>query len=294
MTNPKDFKQINNFSEMILTDYIENFYNQIINNKLVNINILDQEKRNELVYYYIKKNVYIESNEKNTKFFINCRINFKSNMQFMNSVIELYDIKDYKIDDSENNNVYLILYDTVYFDFFGFLYNNIHKDYYDYNLYFTHFLSYLEKPIYTLPKLFVFKTCRDAIIPSKAHFSDVGYDISIIKKVKDFNDNTSLYDTGIKINIEFGYYVEIVPRSSLSKSGYMLSNSIGIIEKTYSGNIFIALTKTDEKAENIKFPFKCCQLIIKKQIFSELIETDNIDNIDQYSNRKVGGFGSTG
>jgi hypothetical protein len=33
-----------------------------------------------------------------------------------------------------------------------------------------------------------------------------------------------------------GYYTEIVPRSSISKFGYILSNNIGIIDNNYRGN----------------------------------------------------------
>lgn len=64
-------------------------------------------------------------------------------------------------------------------------------------------------------------------------------------------NNTILYDTGIKINVKYGYYAEVVPRSSLSKSGYMLANSIGIIDNSYRNNIFVALTKINPDAPDI-------------------------------------------
>ena len=104
-------------------------------------------------------------------------------------------------------------------------------------------------------------------------------------------NNTILYDTGIKISLDFGYYAEIAPRSSLSKSGYMLANSIGIIENTYTGNLFIALTKTDPNMPDLVLPFKCCQLIFKPQVFINLVES-NIP-FDSITIRGSGGFGST-
>jgi len=141
------------------------------------------------------------------------------------------------------------------------------------------------------PTLKVFKTIKNAVVPSKAFEDDAGYDLTIISKIKDFNSKTSLYDTGIKIEINEGYYTEIVPRSSLSKSGYMLANSIGIIDNSYRGNLMIALTKICDEAADIELPFKCCQLIIRKQISANLIEVTSNDLSDTI--RNDGGFGST-
>ena len=137
----------------------------------------------------------------------------------------------------------------------------------------------------------VYKTDKNAILPSKSNISDVGYDLTIIKEIKKNNTNTVMYDTGIKIKLDYGYYAEIVPRSSLSKSGYMLSNSIGIIDNSYRGNLYIPLTKVELDAPDLELPFKCCQLIIREQIHINMIEVaeDIIDN----TTRDNGGFGST-
>ena len=148
---------------------------------------------------------------------------------------------------------------------------------------------------YPMPQCKVYKRDPNAIIPHKTRLSDVGYDIHIIRKHSQFNNSTSLYDTGIALKIPLGYYVEIVPRSSLSKSGYILSNSVGIIDRSYRGNLFIALTKVTDDAIDIEsqLPFKCCQLIFKRQSFIELCVESEEDTYTQ-STRDQGGFGSTG
>ena len=70
----------------------------------------------------------------------------------------------------------------------------------------------------------------------------------------------------------------------------MLSNSIGIIDQGYKGNLYVALTKIDDEMPDLTLPFKCCQLLIKKQIYSKFYETnEQLEN----SNRNIGGFGST-
>jgi deoxyuridine 5'-triphosphate nucleotidohydrolase len=137
----------------------------------------------------------------------------------------------------------------------------------------------------------VYKTDADAVMPSKARISDVGYDLTIIKKVKTPNNTTTLYDTGISIKMAHGMYAEVVPRSSISKSGYMLSNSIGIIDNSYTGNILIALTKIDADAPEIALPFRCCQLIIRHQVFVDITE---VYAPLEETHRAGGGFGSTG
>lgn len=141
------------------------------------------------------------------------------------------------------------------------------------------------------PKNCIIRTVHeDSVVPSKVRLSDVGYDLTIINKVKDFNSTTALYDTGIQIQVPFGYYVEIVPRSSLSKSGYILSNSMGIVDNSYNGNLYVALTKIAPEVEPIEFPFKCCQLILRKQYFMNIhTQTEQLD----MTHREDGGFGST-
>jgi deoxyuridine 5'-triphosphate nucleotidohydrolase len=134
------------------------------------------------------------------------------------------------------------------------------------------------------------KILPDAVLPYKSRYSDVGLDLVIIKKAKQYNSLTTLYDTGIALNIPHGYYAEIVPRSSLSKTGYMLANSVGIIDNSYRGNLYIPLIKIVPDAPEIELPFRCCQLIFKKQVFMNVQEVHIIER----TGRGEGGFGSTG
>lgn len=136
-------------------------------------------------------------------------------------------------------------------------------------------------------------TSPDAVVPHKSRTSDVGYDLTVISEHKRLNDVTALYDTGIQVSsIEPNFYLEVVPRSSLSKSGYMLSNSMGIIDPSYTGNIFVALTRVDPDAKPITFPFRCCQLIVRPQYHLN-IDLD-MDESMVNTARGAGGFGSTG
>ena len=187
----------------------------------------------------------------------------------------------------------LLFQGTNAIDFLGQVYKNANNNEmlahrYDYMRWLT-----TKNSLNSLPECVVMKTNKDAVIPEKGKASDVGYDLSIIKVEKRFNTNTVLYDTGIKLRVAHGLYAEIVPRSSLSKSGYMLANSIGIIDPSYNGNLLIALTKIDPETPDIVFPFRCCQLIFRKQLHVTLSETEDLEKFDATA-RGSGGFGSTG
>tara|TARA_B110000858_G_scaffold128142_1_gene145745 strand:- start:5736 stop:6755 length:1020 start_codon:yes stop_codon:yes gene_type:complete len=189
----------------------------------------------------------------------------------------------------KGDNLYTLTFNDVNsIDFLGKIYTNIENNYYDEHFY-NNFINSLNSHI-SLPKIKILKTDSCAVIPSKTRMSDAGYDLTIINIARTFSNKTKLYDTGIKIDIPNGYYVEIVPRSSISKSGYMLSNSIGIIDQGYKGNLYIALTKIDDEMPELTMPFKCCQLLIKKQIYANI--TEIYEELSD-SNRNDGGFGST-
>lgn len=133
------------------------------------------------------------------------------------------------------------------------------------------------------------KKYPNAVVPKRAHATDIGYDLTAINIYKKISDTTVLLETGLAVKPPDGYYIEIVPRSSLSKTGYMLSNSVGIIDPSYRGTLKIALTKVDKVADPITFPFNRFQLILRKAEYFELQEVENLDDTE----RGDGGFGST-
>lgn len=181
----------------------------------------------------------------------------------------------------EENSIYIN--DVNVYDFLDIIYRHpMDVNNKNYNLY----VNYVSKI-----DCYFYKTDDNAILPSHNRITDIGYDLTILKEHKRLNDVTALYDTGLQIKVPFGYYVEIVPRSSLSKSGYILANSIGIIDTSYTGNLYIALTKVSTTSPEIKFPFKCCQLILRKQYFMNPI-LSKVEFRDTH--RNDGGFGSTG
>ena len=129
---------------------------------------------------------------------------------------------------------------------------------------------------------------ENAVAPVKAHGSDSGFDMTIIKAVKSFG-NVTLYTTGVKVQPGTGFYFDLVPRSSISKLGYMMANSIGIIDQSYTGEIMVALIKMDHNAEELKLPCKIAQLVPRPWMNVIGEPTDSFTK----TTREEGGFGST-
>ena len=133
------------------------------------------------------------------------------------------------------------------------------------------------------------KTLPNAVVPSRAHYSDSGYDLTLVKHVKTVGD-VMFYDTGIVVEPPHGYYFDLVPRSSISKTGYMLANSVGIIDQNYRGNILVPLRKISKESKDIELPAKVVQLIPRQWVNFQLLETECSNS----TMRGEGGFGSTG
>lgn len=128
------------------------------------------------------------------------------------------------------------------------------------------------------------------VMPTKARPSEVGYDLTIVREAKRISSDVIMYDTGVRVKPELGFYIEVVPRSSLSKSGWMMANSVGVIDNSYRGNLMIALVRAVPNAPEITLPFKGFQMIFRPQVNARL---ELVDKIGDETARGTGGFGST-
>ena len=133
------------------------------------------------------------------------------------------------------------------------------------------------------------KTRPDAVAPSKSRASDSGFDLVLLEAVRQLGDVT-LYDTGVRVQPAYGWYFDLVPRSSISKTGYMLANSVGVIDRTYTGPVLVALRKVDPDAPNLDLPARLVQIIPRPVVHVRFVEVDALDE----TARGAGGFGSTG
>lgn len=241
------------------------------------------------LYYFIRG--YIEGNclcnsiKNNHMCIINC-----NNVEFTNDFIKKCNVKCYIKDDYN-----IEIYDNNLLDF-------LHKVYKDVlitsdSLYMNHIYDFYNKLCSWNPCLYnnslyfnYIKIIPEACPPYKQHISDSGYDLTLLKKIKT-NGDVEFYDTSIIIEPMFGYYFDLVGRSSISKSGYMLANNIGIIDRTYQGSIIVALIKIDKSKPDLELPARLVQIIPRQIQHLEAIEITHDKLL--LSNRNDGGFGST-
>jgi len=139
----------------------------------------------------------------------------------------------------------------------------------------------------------------DAVIPSKAHNNDAGYDLIAVEtgSVKyDNNDNLLYieYKTGLSVQPPEGYHTEIFPRSSISKYDLSLCNSIGLIDNEYRGEIILRFNVLGHYIPNLKNVYKkgdkIGQLVIRKTYNIPVVEVEELEE----TARGTGGFGSSG
>lgn len=86
-----------------------------------------------------------------------------------------------------------------------------------------------------------------------------------------------------------GYY--LYPRSSISKTGLRLANSVGIIDSGYRGELMAVVDNVFERTWTVKQGERLFQVCTPDLTpFSSVVIVDDLDDTE----RGAGGFGSTG
>lgn len=125
-----------------------------------------------------------------------------------------------------------------------------------------------------------------AIIPTKAHATDAGFDLYATSC--HYDNGVVVYGTGIAVEIPQGYVGLVFPRSSIVNTNLTLSNSVGVIDSGYRGEIMAKFRKGG--STTYKVGDRIAQLII---IPYPEVEFEEVDELSE-SDRGVGGYGSTG
>jgi dUTP pyrophosphatase len=100
-----------------------------------------------------------------------------------------------------------------------------------------------------------------------------------------------LVGTGIAVEIPEGYVGLVFIRSGLSKAGVGLTNSVGVIDSDYRGEIKLSMTYVAGNGGHyIRARDRVAQLVVIPAPTFDLVEVDALSNTERGS----GGFGSTG
>ena len=83
------------------------------------------------------------------------------------------------------------------------------------------------------------KLVETAKMPTKAHPTDAGADLTAVSREWNEELKRWIYGTGIATVIPEGYVGLVFPRSSIRKYGLMQRNCIGVIDSHYRGEIMV-------------------------------------------------------
>lgn len=134
------------------------------------------------------------------------------------------------------------------------------------------------------------KLNQDAVIPAKAHPTDAGFDLTCTSVDEDHVRDIVTYGTGIAVEIPRGYVGLVFPRSSVYKVQLQLSNSVGVIDSGYRGEITFKFRIVHPHIRRYGLGERIGQLVIIPYPEIEFEEADSLEDSD----RGTGGYGSTG
>ena len=131
-----------------------------------------------------------------------------------------------------------------------------------------------------------------AIIPKRATKNSVGLDLTFVDQ--NFVGLFKYLHTGLAVQPPSGFYFEIHARSSLHKKGWMLANSVGIIDPDYRGELVIAICPINPviKPDPLIPGIRVAQLILRKSFMEDTYIVEEEEELCK--TERKGGFGSTG
>lgn len=164
-------------------------------------------------------------------------------------------------------------------------------------------------------KVKIKKLHKDAVIPKYAKDGDAGLDLTATS-IKHDKDGNIVYGTGLAFEIPKGYVGLLFPRSSNAKTNLYLTNSVGVLDSGYRGEVMFKYKAVHNVGSFItylwqKYIKKCktydfdiCsiarnaysigdrigQIIIVKHPYIEFEESETLSETE----RGAGGYGSSG
>lgn len=139
-------------------------------------------------------------------------------------------------------------------------------------------------------KVKIKKLNEHAVIPKYARDGDAGMDLTAISKKWDGENSVWKYGTGLAFEIPKGYVGLLFPRSSVYKQDLSLSNSVGVLDSGFRGEVSLNFNEVEEDSVNVyEVGDRVGQLII---IPFPQIEFEEVDSLET-SERGDKGFGST-
>ena len=142
-------------------------------------------------------------------------------------------------------------------------------------------------------KVKVKKLNERAVIPFKTYERDFCYDV-VATSCEEVAPNIYKYGIGLVFQAEPNSFevfsIDFRPRSSVWKTGMVLSNCIGTIDETYRGEVSAVFYHVMPNLPKYEVGDRIGQIKIGTTFPIDFVEVDELDSTE----RNAGGFGSTG
>lgn len=133
------------------------------------------------------------------------------------------------------------------------------------------------------------KLVPEAVVPAYAKPGDAGLDLTATSVNFDETTRKLKVGFGLAMEIPLGYVGLLFPRSSVHKSGLIMSNCVGVIDSGYRGEV-CSIFYVPEGAKPYAVGDRCAQLIVMPYPQVQTVEAEELSE----TARGTGGFGSTG
>ena len=143
--------------------------------------------------------------------------------------------------------------------------------------------------INTSLKIRLKKLNPNAVTPSYSKDGDAGMDLTATTVINN-TTNQVTYGTGISIEIPDNYVGLVFPRSSIRKYDLELSNSVGVTDSGYRGEIQLTFNKVNGKTTIYNIGDRVGQILIIPYPKINFVESDELT----ITERGEDGFGSSG
>lgn len=132
----------------------------------------------------------------------------------------------------------------------------------------------------------------DALLPSRAHETDAGLDLTACEEIAIAPGERALVPTGLAVEIPANHAGLVAPRSGLAlRHGVSIVNTPGVIDAGYRGEVQVLLLNTDRNDTFVvERGMRIAQLLVVPITPVRVVEVTALGD----SARGAGGFGSSG
>lgn len=123
-------------------------------------------------------------------------------------------------------------------------------------------------------------------LPERSTTGSAGYDFFAPKSVTIGVGEKAVFETGVKVNIKPGWALMLIPRSSRGADGLVITNTIGLIDSDYHGEIR-AFLKNDNSYHSLR-------INEGEKYMQGVFVPYGIAANDETTAERTGGVGSTG